>query len=383
MSDFLGGSGEQQAFSQPQPIGRMPPAFPTITTAGGTTITTGGDVTQSRARVRRPGDDFFIDQFTLANPFVNVAFAPQIAALRDESLGITRELLGMTPAEMARLAQAFQFDVGANLPTAISGQFDVPSQIGDVFSMPRAISGAGVDLPSTLPEEIGFISTENLDQNPFFRARATPFIQAMDDARREASRRGISGPLAELGINPIRGALSEQRAQAELETRAHNLGVFQNQLAAEQARFSSALAEEQARFASEQGVFGSELAAEQARFQSGLGVFEAQMAAEQARFASERERFSTALQQELGRLGAEGARFEAEQSLRNLQRQLAQDISGESQRVLSQELAAIGMSNQEIELILGSMLPTTELGQVSTGEQTQGILSGVNVGIKV
>jgi hypothetical protein len=252
VTDSLTGKQKTDSYSVAVPIGRMPPAFPQYSTSGGTTLTSGGEVTRRDKRVRRPGDDYWEDYYELSNPFVNIDWAPQIGELREESLGITRELLSDTGAMMSRLR-------------------------GGVPETADILAG----------------SADALAGNPFYQARIQPVLRQMENVRREAGRRGVSGPLAEMAVNPLRSEVMGQRAQAEIETLA------------------------------------------------------------------------------------------AEQTLRGFQQSLAQDISGEAQRVLAQELAALGLSNQVIGLILESMMRTTDTGAREESRGSGGILDSVGVNIPI
>lgn len=241
---LLGGSKSRSA-DRPMPIGRMAPAFPTITTGAGTTLRSGGDVRDVYELSRTPGDDYLVPWYQLSNPFVDINLAPQISDLREESLGITRDLLGSTQSSLTRLR---------------------PIPVTEEMLGSRTLS------------------TDPLFSNPFLQARIQPLVQAESNARREANRRGVSGPLAELAVNPIRGAISQERARAELET------------------------------------------------------------------------------------------LQAEQLLREFRQELAQDITGESRQLLAQELALLGLGQQTIDTIIGSMLPTTQAGARSETRDRGGAL---------
>ena len=193
-SDSLFGGGRSESASISVPIGRMAPAFPSITTGAGTTLRSGGDVAQRLSPSHTPGDDYFVPWFQLSNPFVDISLAPQIGQLQQESLGITRDLLGTTQSALDRL-------------TPVPATADI--------------------LGSRDP------TVDPLLTNPFLQARIQPLVQAESRARREASRRGVSGPLAELAVNPIRSAISQERARAEVDTLQAQqlLREFQQELA--------------------------------------------------------------------------------------------------------------------------------------------------------
>ena len=137
----LFGGSESETVSRPQVIPRLPPSLPTLGT-GASQLITGG---------------------TAAAPTVDITLDPRIQALRDESLGGLRGL------------------------------------VGDVQGDIQTLRGL---------------------ESPFVQARTQPFVQARDAAARSAARRGVGGPLAALATNPFERELAQQRTLATAENQA-------------------------------------------------------------------------------------------------------------------------------------------------------------------
>lgn len=94
-----------------------------------------------------------------------------------------------------------------------------------------------MDINASLAPEIGQLREESLAgtrgligdvqgdietlrglENPFSRARVQPFIEQQERARRDATRRGVSGPLSALATNPFTQQIADQGALAAVET---------------------------------------------------------------------------------------------------------------------------------------------------------------------
>lgn len=151
----LFGGSKTQSQTRPQIIPRLPAVSPRISTGLGSTL--GADLRFGA----RPGENGKGGPFGLTGVDINTSLAPQIGELREESLAGTRGLIG-----------------------------DVR---GDIEAL-RAL------------------------ENPFTRARVQPFIEAQERARRDATRRGVSGPLSALATNPFTQQIADQGAFAAFET---------------------------------------------------------------------------------------------------------------------------------------------------------------------
>lgn len=66
----------------------------------------------------------------------------------------------------------------------------------------------------------GDIQTLRGLENPFMQARVQPYISERERARRDATRRGVSGPLLAMATNPFTQNISEQGALAAFESQA-------------------------------------------------------------------------------------------------------------------------------------------------------------------
>ena len=150
------GGSKSRSESGPVTIPRLPAVIPSLRTGQGTfltatpTITAGGQ--PAGGGVGAGGELTGLD--------INVGLAPQIQALRDETLAGRRGLIS-----------------------------DVQ---GDIETL-RGI------------------------QNPFIQARVAPFVEERERAARAAARRGVSGPLAALATNPFTRQIAEQQALATVD----------------------------------------------------------------------------------------------------------------------------------------------------------------------
>lgn len=68
-----------------------------------------------------------------------------------------------------------------------------------------------------LGDVLGDISTLRSLENPFVQARVSPLVSERERARRDAVRRGVSGPLTALATNPFNQAISEEGARAAFD----------------------------------------------------------------------------------------------------------------------------------------------------------------------
>ena len=160
----LFGGAETKSEDRVSIIPRLPPVIPNISTGRGSflnvtpTFATSG---QQIGEIRAPGPNVPItNRGALAGLDINLGFAPEIDEIRAETLGGRRNLLSNVQ--------------------------------GDIETL-RGL------------------------QNPFIRARVQPFIEQRERAAREASRRGVTGPLSALATNPFTRQIADQTALATAE----------------------------------------------------------------------------------------------------------------------------------------------------------------------
>ena len=158
------GGGKKETQQRTSVIPRLPAVIPRIGTEAGSfiratpTLGTGGQV----GTIRSAGADTPITSAgDLTGLGIDIGLAPGIGELREEALTGRRELLGDVRGDIERL---------------------------------RGM------------------------ENPFMRARVSPFVEARGAAAREASRRGVGGPLAALATNPFDRQIAEQQALAAFDT---------------------------------------------------------------------------------------------------------------------------------------------------------------------
>ena len=160
----LFGGAETKSEDRVSIIPRLPPVIPNISTGRGSflnvtpTFATSG---QQIGEIRAPGPNVPItNRGALAGLDINLGFAPEIDEIRAETLGGRRNLLSNVQ--------------------------------GDIETL-RGL------------------------QNPFIRARVQPFIEQRERAARQASRRGVTGPLSALATNPFTRQIADQTALATAE----------------------------------------------------------------------------------------------------------------------------------------------------------------------
>lgn len=160
MSKLFGGQKKQSQTGAPFVIPRLPAVSPNISTAGGSflrsTLGTRSDITP-RSRLLSGGRDVQ----NLTDVGIDIGFAPEVAALREEGLEGFRNILG-----------------------------DVQ---GDIQTL-RGL------------------------ENPFMQARVQPFVAQRERAGRDAARRGVSGPLSALATNPFTAQIAEQGSLAAFDS---------------------------------------------------------------------------------------------------------------------------------------------------------------------
>ncbi len=145
-------------------IPRTPPVIPRIGTTAGSFLRatpTFGAASDVAGKISMPGTDTPITNAGMLTGLgIDVGLAPEIAAIREEALGGRRGLIG-----------------------------DIQGDIETLRGM----------------------------ENPFIRARVAPFVAERERAAREASRRGVSGPLAALATNPFTARIAEAEALATMD----------------------------------------------------------------------------------------------------------------------------------------------------------------------
>ena len=163
----LFGGSKSRSEQRVSAIPRLPPVIPSIGTQQGSFLRVTPTFETSGAPVgsiRSPGTDPTISNLgALTGLDVNLGLAPQIQALREETLAGRRGLIGDVQGDIERL---------------------------------RGL------------------------ENPFIRARVQPFVEQREQAAREAARRGVSGPLAALATNPFTAQIADQQALAQFDTQA-------------------------------------------------------------------------------------------------------------------------------------------------------------------
>lgn len=162
ISKAFGGQKASGGSSTPWVIPRLPAVSPNFSTSAGSYLRTGlstqSDITP-KSRLLSGGRDVQ----NLTGVDVDIGLAPQIGRLREEGLAGFRNILG-----------------------------DVQ---GDIQTL-RGL------------------------ENPFMQARVQPYISERERARRDATRRGVSGPLLAMATNPFTQNISEQGALAAFESQA-------------------------------------------------------------------------------------------------------------------------------------------------------------------
>ena len=163
----LFGGSKSRSEQRASIIPRLPPVIPSIGTQAGSflratpTFETSGAAVGS---IRSPGENPVItNRGAFTGLDIDVGLAPEIGALREETLAGRRGL------------------------------------IGDITGDIETLRGA---------------------ENPFIRARVQPFVEQQAAAARDAARRGVSGPLAALATNPFTQQIAQQQALATFDTQA-------------------------------------------------------------------------------------------------------------------------------------------------------------------
>ena len=156
--------------------------------------------------------------------------------------GVTRKLFGGSkeksvtePVTIPRLPA-----ITPSIRTGAGSRIGADLQFGRIGGQEDAPFGlTGVDIDVGLSPEIAALREEALTgrrgligdvrgdietlrglRNPFIAARTQPLIEQRERAAREASRRGVTGPLAALATNPFDRELAQQRTLAEFDTQA-------------------------------------------------------------------------------------------------------------------------------------------------------------------
>lgn len=161
----LFGGGKSESEQRASIIPKLPPVIPSIGTGAGSFLRatpTFAGAGPAVGSIRAPGTNVPItNRGALTGLDLQIGLAPEIEAIRAETLAGRRGLIG-----------------------------DVQ---GDIETL-RGI------------------------ENPFMRARVQPFVEQQAAAAREATRRGVSGPLAALATNPFTRQIADQQALATFDT---------------------------------------------------------------------------------------------------------------------------------------------------------------------
>lgn len=178
-------------------------------------------------------------------------------------------------------------------------------------------------------------------ENPFVNARTAPLVEERERARRDAARRGISGPLSALATNPFDTQIANERANAAKEVQDARLDIENERLQIQQQR--------------------------EVIRQGSLRVTAEQFQQDEARFQAALNR---------GLAGAEIQRVVG--SAQQVVQSILSDISGEAQAALQQELFLLGIGQDMAQLIINSQLAQTTAQQSfgTSGSESEGFTRG-------
>lgn len=186
------------------------------------------------------------------------------------------------------------------------------------------------------------------NQNRFIEARVSPLYAQRERAKRDAARRGISGPLATMATNPIDTQISQQRAEAAQEVLEAQMAVREQQRA----------------------VLGTKAAVSDSYEQIRMG----ELTAIAERYKQVESRFAAKMSKETLTKEIYGVIQESERMIENMimdQRTLTTDQ-------LAQELAELGLGLDIATMIVNSQLgqPTAQASKGTTIQSSAGTDTG-------
>ena len=399
---FGGGTGaeesqtRQQQTSRPVIIPRQPPVIPLLTTGQGSRIS----VTPTFATAAPVGgvgpapsvEDFrtLVRPLPMGDTFVAGQQAAAASAERRAAEGRIQDFLsGRVSGEQPIMPDLTGLNIGVSIDpsiaenreqlqqnlTALQGTVtstieDVQAQVQQIQDLPLPeVDVAGFDqitewgvqqrnqlmnVDTQLGNQIGQLEQmyERLGRNAggFIEARTRDLVEQRERARRDAARRGVSGPLAALATNPFDTSIADESAKAQQDIETARLQVREQQRLLAETRL---------------GV--------QRQFEE---VRRGEMAAMSEQFSQEDRRLQAGIARGEGVAGL----AQVIQGGQGLLRNIIEDQTGLNQQALQQEFAELGLGAEIYNMVIQSQLarPTAQVSQGTsrTDSRTQGDVIG-------
>lgn len=272
---------------------------------------------------------------------IDVALDPNIAVRRGQIDQDIEGIKGQVQGTIAGIQQQIENINNLELPEVDTAQFEQIMEEGE--QQRSQLLGIDQELGTQINALEGAYRQLGENSNAFVEARTRGLMESREKARRDASRRGISGPLAALATNPIDTQIADERSKAAQDVQEAQLQIRQEQRALQQTRLQV-----------------------QQQFEE---VRRGQLTATSEKFRQADERFSTGVS---GAVSAAGLQ-ELVQSGSSILSTLANDQSGLNQQAFAQEIAELGLGTEIFQMIVNSQLvtPTAQVSEATGSSFSQ------------
>jgi len=257
---------------------------------------------------------------------IDVSVNPEIATRREQLSENIEGIKQQVQGTITGIQQQIENINNLSLPEIDTARFDQITQQGEQQRGQLLQIDQGLGTQITQLEEAYQRLGES--SNAFVEARTRGLMENREQARRDASRRGISGPLSALATNPIDSQIADERSKAAQDVADAQLNIRKEQRALQQTRLQVQQQFEQVR--------------------------QGELTAVSEKFSQADQRFQAGRGQAVTAAGLE----ELVQGGASILQSLSSDQSGLNQQAFAQEITELGLGNEIFQMIVNSQLVT-------------------------